>query len=190
MPDPRRTRRREARERPLLVIIRGPLGSGKSALRKALQGKPPWRFYPLDHDAASSPHPSDPFGEWLDQEWETDIDILALHAKLILGRGLNLVTEGGSLLSAKNVDRFLRRIGRSRNDPRVLLVRLDVDTAEAVRRKRTLKPSYVRASHQGWVTLPIPGEVVIHTSGKSPAQVANEARERLKERVPLDPKVR
>jgi hypothetical protein len=169
--------------RPLLVIIRGPLGAGKSTLRQALQGKPPWRLYPLDHDAVSDHHPPDPSGDWLDQEWDTEIDILGLHAKLIFGRGLNLVAEGGSLLSARNVDRFLGPAGRSRKDPRVVLIRLEVRTPEAVRRKSDLEPSYVRASHQGWVTRPIRGEVVIDTSEMTPGQVARVARRALRERI-------
>jgi shikimate kinase len=182
MPNRRLPRPGRAAGRPLVVIIRGPIGAGKSTLRRALAGKPPWRLYPLDHDAISSHHPSDPSGEWLDQEWDTEIDLLGLHAKLILGRGLNLVAEGGSLLSSKNVDRFLRHTGRSRKDPRVVLVRLDVRIPEAVRRKSGLKPSYVRASHQGWVTRPIRGEVVIDTSGKTAGHVARVARKALRER--------
>jgi Fe-S cluster assembly ATPase SufC len=172
-----------SKKRPFLVIIRGPMGSGKSTLRQALAGKPPWHLYPLDGDAVTGHHPPDPFGEWLDQEWNTDIDILALHAKLTLGRGLSLVTDTGDLLSSHKVERFLHRIGRSREDPRVVLLRLEVKTAEAVRRKATLKPSYVRASHKGWVTRPVHGEVVIETDGKTPGQVARMARRVLRDRM-------
>lgn len=173
-------RLRTARGR--VVILRGPIGAGKTTLMRGLEGRPPWHFYALDTDAASSFHPGDPAGEWLDQEWDTEIDILALHAKLILGRGLNLVMDPGCLLSTKNVDRFLRRIGRTRRDPRVVLIRMTVETEEAVRRKTTLKPVYVRASHRGWVTLPVPGEVVIDTRGRTAAQVLRSARRSLMER--------
>ncbi len=168
---------------PLVVIIRGPIGAGKTALMRGLERKPPWLFVALDTDAVSAHHPGDPTGEWLDQEWDTEIDLLALHAKLILGRGLNLVLDPGLLLEAKNVDRFLRRIGRSRRDPRVILLRLEVAVAEAARRKTTLRPTYVQASHKGWVTKPVPGETVIDTNGRSPAQVLAEARLRVKARL-------
>ncbi len=167
---------------PWVVIIRGPIGAGKTTLMRGLEGRPPWRFYALDTDAACSHHPEDPRGEWLDQEWDPEIDLLAIHAKLILGRGLNLVLDPGLLLSTKNVDRFLRRIGRARRDPRVVLFRLDVATPEAAKRKTTLPASYVVASHEGWVTRPVPGEVVIDTNGRTGAQVLRFARRSLAER--------
>ncbi len=166
----------------LVVIIRGPIGAGKTTLMRGLEGKPPWRFYALDCDAASSYHPGDPEGEWLDQEWDPEIDLLAIHAKIILGRGLNLALDPGLLLSIKNVDRFLRRIGRTRRDPRVVLFRLDVATPEAAKRKTTLPASYVEASHKGWVTRPVPGETVIDTNGRTAAQVLRLARSALRER--------
>ncbi len=168
--------------RPLIVIIRGPIGAGKTALMRGLEGKPPWRFYALDTDAVCSHHPPDLRGEWLDQEWDVEIDILALHAKLILGRGLNLVLDPGLLLTVQKMDRFLRRIGRIRHDPRVVLFRLDVAMSEAAKRKTTLPASYVEASHTGWVTRPVPGEVVIDTNGRTAAQVLRFARRSLAER--------
>ncbi len=170
----------------LVVILRGPIGAGKTTLMRGLEGKPPWRFYALDTDAATSHHPPDLRGEWLDQEWDLEIALLAIHAKLILGRGLNLVLDPGLLLTTQKVDRFLRRIGRTRRDPRVLLVRLDVTTAEAARRKTTLPVSYVEASHKGWVTRPVPGEVVIETSGRIAAEVLSVARGALKGRLEGD----
>lgn len=169
-------------KRPLIVILRGPIGAGKTTLMRGLEGKAPWRFYALDTDAASSHHPPDLRGEWLDQEWDTDIDILALHAKLILGRGLNLVLDPGLLLTTNNVDRFLRRIARSRSDRSVVLIRLDVAAPEAVRRKTTLPAAYVRASHRGWVTRPVQGEIVVDTNGKSRPLVLREARRAIRER--------
>ena len=178
---------RESRENrlggpPLLVVIRGPIGAGKSTLRRRLANKPPWNLFPLDGDAVSGHHPPDPTGEWLDQEWDTDIDLLALNAKIILGRGINLVTDTGDLLNPSKVARFLRHAGRRLADPRVVLLRLRVSTREAVRRKTTLRPSYVRASHRGWVTLPIRSEIVIDTDGKSPGEVTEEARRVLRVR--------
>jgi hypothetical protein len=168
---------------PALVILRGPIGSGKTALMRGLEGRPPWRFYALDADAVSAHHPGDPRGEHLDTEWDVEIDILALHARIILGRGLNLVMDPGLLLSAAKVDRFLRRVNRSRPAAKVVLVRLDVSTPEAARRKTTLPYAYVKASHEGWVTRPIPGEVVIDTQGRTAAQVLRVARRELRERL-------
>jgi hypothetical protein len=162
--------------RPAVVIIRGPIGAGKTALMRGLEGRPPWRFFALDCDAVSSHHPGDPEGTHLDTEWDVEIDILALHSKLILGRGLNLVLDPGLLLSARKLDRFLRGIGRARGDPRVALIRLTVPTAEAIRRKSDLPSRYVRASHQGWVTRPVPGEIVIDTRGLSAVRVLRLAR--------------
>ena len=167
------------RTRPLLVLLRGPIGAGKTTLLKGWEGRPPWRFFALEGDAAEAHHPADPTGEWLDQEGDTEIDILGLHARLVLGRGLNLLVDAGMLLTASKVDRFLRRTHRTRTDPRVVLLRLSVSTPEAVRRKTTLRPAYVRASHRGWVTRPIRGEIVLETTGRSERQVRREATEAL-----------
>jgi hypothetical protein len=169
--------------RPLLVIIRGPIGAGKTTLMHALARDRLVRYWVLDTDAANSYHPADPRGEFLDREWDVEIDLLALHAKIVLGRGLNLVMDPGMLLTTKNVDRFLRKVGRSRADPRVVLFLLTASTPEAVRRKTTLEPSYVRASHKGWITRPVRGEVEIDTDGRTPGQVATSARRVLSERI-------
>lgn len=172
------------RHRPLLVMVRGPIGAGKTALMRGLAHDPTWGFYPLETDAVLSHVPGDPAGEHLDAEWSTCIDIVALNAKVILGRGLNLVMDPGQFLTAGNVDRCLRQLGRSREEREVVLIRLTVPVEEAVRRKTTLKPVYVRASHKGWVTKPIPREVVIDTEGKTKAQVLREAKAALRERAP------
>lgn len=169
---------------PLIVMVRGPIGAGKTALMRGLARDRLWGFYALDADAALSHTLEDPMGEHLDFEWPICIDILALNAKIVLGRGRNLVMDPGQFLTSANVDRFLRTVGRSRNDPRVISVRLTVPVAEAVRRKTTLEPRYVRASHKGWVTRPIPGEVVIDTGGKTKAQVLREAKVALRLRAP------
>jgi hypothetical protein len=174
--------------RPALVLVRGPIGSGKTALMRGLEGRPPWRLFALDADAVSSHHPGDPRGEHLDREWDVDIDILALHARLILGRGLNLVTDPGSLLTTRKVDRFLRGARRERRDPRVVLLRLTVPTEEAVRRKSTLSAAYVRASHAGWVTRPVPGEIVVDTGGRSAASVLRHVRRALATRLSPGPR--
>jgi hypothetical protein len=175
--------REAANARPFLVIIRGPIGAGKTTLMRELERDRALRFWALDTDGAAEFHPGDPTGEWLDQEWDPEIDLLALHAKLVLGRGLNLVMDPGLLLTAAKVDRFLRRVRRKRSDPKVVLFRLVVTTPEAVKRKTTLKPQYVRASHKGWITRPVRGEVVIETNGKTPRQIASVARKVLRERI-------
>jgi len=169
--------------RPLLVIIRGPIGAGKTTLMRALARDHRLRFWVLDTDAANSHHPPDPSGEFLDQEWNLEIEVLALHARLVLGRGLNLVMDPGLLLTTKKVDRFLRKTGRRRSDPRVVLFRLTASAREAVRRKSTLPPAYVRASHRGWVTRPVRGELLIETDGRTPEQVAAIARKLLRGRI-------
>ncbi len=168
------------------MIIRGPIGAGKTALMRSLARDRRWGFYALDSDAALSHAPRDPEGEHLDSEWPICIDIVTLNAKLVLGRGLNLVMDPGLFLAAKHVDRCLRQLGRSREEREVVLIRLTVPVEEAVRRKTTLKPDYVRGSHKGWVTKPIPGEIVIDTTGKTRMQVLREAQLALKERVDGD----
>lgn len=141
--------------------------------------------------AAVEAHPpADPSGDWLDQEWDTEIDLLGLHAKPVLGRGLDLLVDPGMLLTTSKLDRLLRRIRRTRKDPRVVLLRLSISTPEAVRRKTTLRPAYVRASHRGWVTRPIRGEVHIEATGKTARQVLREASEELALRAGRPPAVR
>jgi AAA domain-containing protein len=159
----------------LVVIVRGPIGSGKTTLLRGLDGRRPWRFWCVDADVALSAHPGDPWGEFVRQETSLDIDILGLHAKLVLGRGLNVLLEQNFQTQAQ-IDRFLRWIGRSRRDSRVVMLRLTVNTEEAVRRKTTVEPSYVRASHKGFILHPIPGELVIETSGKTARQVLRSVR--------------
>ncbi|MCI4347010.1 MAG: ATP-binding protein [Thermoplasmata archaeon] len=165
----------------LVVIVRGPIGSGKSTLLRGLAGKPPWRFWYLDTDAQSG-HPSDPSGEFQRRETPVEIDILGLHAKLTLGRGLNLALDQ-NFQTTVQVDRFLRSIGRNRGDPRVVMFRLTVDTDVAVRRRRTLRPSYVRASHRGFHLYPIPGELVVETTGLTSRQVLRSVRGALKDHL-------
>ena len=165
----------------LVVIVRGPIGSGKSTLLRGLEGRPPWRFWYLDIDAQSG-HPADPFGKYQRRETPVEIDILGLHAKLVLGRGLNLALDQ-NFQTTVQVDRFLRTIGRSRRDPRVVMFRLDVDTEEAVRRKTTLRPSYVRASHRGFHLYPISGELVVETTGLTSREVLKSVRSALNDRV-------
>jgi hypothetical protein len=170
-------------KKPIVVIIRGPIGAGKTTLMRGLARGRRYRFWPLDTDAATSFHPSDPHGEHLDTEWEPEIDILALHAKIVLGRGLNLVLDPGLFLTAANVDRFLRRVGRSRHERSVVLLRLVVGVDEAIRRKTTVGPFYMRASHKGWQPRAVPGEFRIDTNGRSTAWVLREALRAVRARV-------
>ena len=169
--------------RGLVVIVRGPMGSGKSTLLRQLKGRRPWRFWCVNSDEALSAHPGDPWGEFERTETTVDIDILALFAKVILGRGLSLLLEQ-NFQTTGQVDRFLRAIGRSRRHPRVLLLRLTVDTEEAVRRKPTVVPAYIRASHRGFHLHPFPEEVVIETTAKNARQVQRIVRAALAERFP------
>jgi hypothetical protein len=162
-----------------VVNVRGPIGSGKTTLLRGLHRRPPWRFWSLYADAALSPHPGDPWGKYVRQETASEIDILGLHAKLILGRGLNLLVDQNFQTPAQ-IDRFLRCIGRDRRDPRVVMLRLTVDTEEAVRRKTTLRHSYVQASHKGFHLHPMPGELVIDTTGRTPRQVLRSVRNALR----------
>lgn len=171
-------------KRGLVVMIRGPIGAGKTTLMQGLARTTTYRLWALDTDAVSSHHPGDPYGEHLEIEWPLEIDILSLHARIILGRGLNLVLDPGLFLTSKNVDRFLKGVGRSRRDRKVVMIRLMVSPRAAVRRKTTLAPAYIRASHKGWQTSAIPGEIVIDTDGLSPAQVLRVAKRALRERIP------
>lgn len=164
------------------MLVRGPIGAGKTTLMRGLARRSPWSLYPLDTDAATSHHPSDPHGEHLEVEWPLDIDLVAINAQIILSRGLGLVADPGLFLNAGNVDRFLRRCRRTRRESEVALIRLRVSTPEAIERKRTLQPRYIRASHRGWRTLPIPGEIVIDTDGHSAAWVLREAIRQLDQR--------
>jgi AAA domain len=166
-----------------IVIIRGPIGAGKTTLLRGLARAARYRFWALDTDAAESYHPSDPAGEHLDDEWPAEIEILALHAKIVLGRGRNLVLDPGLLLTSRNVDRFLQLAGRSRRDPRVVLLRLTVSPEEALRRKKELRPSYIRASHRGWQPTGVAGETVIDTEGLSPLGVLRAAHRALRAHV-------
>jgi hypothetical protein len=176
-----RTARRGAnRPPPLLVIIRGPIGAGKTTLLNGLGRDRRFKFFLLDTDRATDYHPGDPFGKHLDDEWPIEVQILALHAKIVLGRGLNLVMDPGIFLTVKEVDRFLRLVGRSRKDPRVVLFRLTASPAVAVKRKTTLRPSYIRASHKGWQPTAIRGEVVIDTNGRTARQVLGIAKRALR----------
>ncbi len=168
-----------------LVLIRGPIGSGKTTLMRGLARRDPTRTWVLDCDAANSHHPGDPTGEHLRLEWPLEIELLALHARIVLGRGLDLVMDPGLLLTRRHVDRFLRLVGRTRQDPQVVLIRLSVSVPEAVRRKTTLKPSYVRASHRGWVTRPVAGEIVIETDGRTCEEVLAQATAALRSRSVL-----
>jgi hypothetical protein len=165
----------------LVLIVRGRIGAGKSTLLRGLEGRPPWHFWHLDTDAQCG-HPSDPSGEFERRETPVEIDILGLHAKLILGRGLNLALDQ-NFQTTVQVDRFLRIIGRNRRDPRVVMLWLAVDTEEAVRRKTTLRPSYVRASHRGFHLYPIPGELTVETTEMTPREVLLSVRQALKDRV-------
>lgn len=168
---------------PLVVVIRGPMGAGKTTLLRGLARSRRYRFYGLDADAAGAFHPADPYGVHLDDEWPLEIEILALHARIILGRGLNLLTDPGELLTRREVDRFLRRIGRSRRDPRVILLRLTVSAEAAVARKTTVAASYVAASHKGWQPTPVRGEIVIGTDRLTPVQVRRVALGAIRDRV-------
>jgi hypothetical protein len=165
-----------------VVNVRGPIGSGKSTLLTGLDGRPPWKFWYLDVDTSLAGHPPDLSGEFMRRETPLEIEILALHARLILGRGYNLALDQNFQTTAQ-LDRFLRSLGRSRRHPRVLLFRLTVETDEAVRRKATRRSSYVRASHRGFHLYPIPGELVVPTTGLTRSQVRGTVRRALKDRI-------
>jgi AAA domain len=181
------TRARGPSPAPLIVIIRGPIGAGKTTLMRGLARRAPYRFWALDTDALNGGHPQDDHGEHLDTEWPLEIEIVALHARIVLGRGLNLVLDPGLLLTKREVDRFLRLVGRTRRDPRVILYRLTVTPEEAIRRKATVKPAFIRAAHRGWQPTPVTGEIVIDTNGLTPKQVLREAlRELVARTAPLD----
>jgi predicted kinase len=162
----------------LVVNVRGPIGSGKTTLCRGLEGRPPWRFWYLDVDRALWGHPPDLRGDYIRTETAPELEIIALHTKMVLGRGYNVVLDHNFWTPAQ-ARRLLRGIGRGPRDRRVALIRLTVDTDEAVRRKRTLKPSYVRASHAGFQLHPVSGEIVVDTSGKTPRTVLLEVRRML-----------
>lgn len=159
------------------------MGAGKSTLLRALAGRREFRFYVLDADAAGAFHPSDPHGEHLEDEWPAEIEILALHARIISGRGLNLITDPGELLTHREVDRFLRIMRRSRRDPSVVLLRLVVSPENAVARKTTVSARYVRASNLGWQPAPVRGEFVIQTDGLNAPAVGRAAAAILRKRA-------
>lgn len=169
-----------ARKRGRVVLVRGPIGSGKTTLLHGLDHRPPGHFWGLESDEALSHHPGDPAGRH-PEDYGREVDILALHGRIILDRGWDLLVDFGFVTRA-HLDRFLRGIGRSRRDPRVLLLRLYVGPWVAVRRKASLTARYVLASHRGWQPEPVPEEIVIDTSGLSPAQVLRAARKALKNR--------
>jgi predicted kinase len=159
----------------LVVNVRGPIGSGKTTLCRGLEGRPPWRFWYLDVDRALWGHPPDLRGDYIRTETAPEIDIVALHTMMVLRRGFHIILDQ-NFQTDFQVRRFFRGIGRRRSDPRVILIRLTVDTEEAVRRKTTLRPRYVRASHAGFHLHPIPGETVVDTTGKTPRDVLLEVR--------------
>lgn len=167
----------------LVVIIRGPMGAGKTTLLRGLARRFGSRAYALDTDAALDYHPQDPFGEHLETEWPIEVEILALHSRIALGRGLDLLTDPGALLTQHEVDRFLRIVGRSPNDPRVVLFRLTVTPEGAIQRKTGVTARYVRAAHKGWQPTPVTGEEVVVTDGLSPDQVLRHAMRILRERT-------
>ena len=167
----------------LIVIIRGPMGAGKPTLMNGLARARGRGFWVLDTDQANAPQPGDPYGEHLDDEWSLEVELLAIHSKIVLGRGLNLILDPGIFLTSKEVDRFLRKVGRSRRDRRVILIRLAVEQEEAVRRKVSVRPDYVRSSHLGWQPSAIAGEVEVVTTGLSPAAVLRAAKRAIRERL-------
>jgi hypothetical protein len=141
-------------------------------------------FWALESDAALAYHPSDLHGKH-PEHFQPEVDILALHGRIVLDRGRNLLLEFG-YVSRVHLDRFLRGIGRARRDPRVLLLRLTVDPSVAVRRKASLTARYVRASHRGWQPEPVPEEVVIDTNDLRPAHVLDAARRAWDTRFPAE----
>lgn len=159
------------------------MGAGKSTLLRSLAKVREYRFYVLDADAAGGFHPSDARGEHLTHDWPIEVQILALHAKIIVRRGFNLLTDPGELLTRHEVDRFLKIVGRSRRDPRVILIRLEVGPDAAVARKTQYSAAYVRASNLGWHPAPVPREVVIMTDHLSAAQVRRAALTAIRDRV-------
>lgn len=159
------------------------MGAGKSTLLRSLAKVRAYRFYVLDADAAGAFHPSDAHGEHLKHDWPIEVKILALHAKIAVARGFNLLTDPGELLTRREVDRFLRIAGRSRRDPRVVLIRLEVGPDAAVARKTKYSARYVRASNLGWHPAPVSGEVVIETDHMSPTQVRRVALTAIRDRV-------
>src|SRR5690242_12767186 len=79
--------------RGLVVNVRGPIGSGKSSLLRWLDGRPPWNFWYLDVERSLAGHPPDLSGEFMRRETPLEIEILALHARLVLGRGFHLALD-------------------------------------------------------------------------------------------------
>ncbi|MCI4344048.1 MAG: ATP-binding protein [Thermoplasmata archaeon] len=165
-----------------VILLRGPIGSGKTTLLRGLGRRPKTHFWILESDRALDFHPSDPHGKH-PEHFRLEVDLLALHGRIVLERGWNLLIEFG-YISRAHLDRFLRGIGRSRRDPRVLLLRLTVDPRVAVRRKATLTARYVLASHRGWQPEPVSPEIVIDTDGLRPSQVLQAARTALRSPSP------
>ena len=170
----------------LVVIIRGPMGAGKTTLMNGLAKVRSYHFWVLDTDAATAALPPDPNGDHLGEEWQLECQILGKFARAILAYGLNVVLDPGTLLTRREVDIFLRAAGRRRGDPRVILIRLGVPLEEAVRRKTTVRASYVRASNLGWQPAKVPGEIFIDTTGRSATQVLSMAKHALRGRVGTD----
>lgn len=171
------------------------MGAGKTTLMRGLAKVRSYHFWVLDTDAATGALPPDPNGDHLGEEWQLECRILGMFARVILAYGLNVVLDPGTLLTRREVDTFLHAAGRRRADPRVVLFRLGVPIEEAVRRKTTVRASYVRASNLGWQPTRVAGEIFLDTTGRSAAQVLSIAKRALRDRVGTDrarpvPKIR
>jgi adenylate kinase len=178
---------------PLLIVVRGVCGSGKSTLSRNLCKYSPNEFVAFETDATRNLTLATmtPGLGALDREYGKRLAAAAARAAFEADR--NLVVDCDYQNEA-DMQGLLRRVGELVPEQNLVLLRLTVGTDLAVRRKladptwhsgelESYRESEVRRCHRDFTPLPLSDEVVIPTDGLSENQVLVLALTRIRDRL-------
>lgn len=162
-----------------LLVLRGPMGSGKTTVSRLLSRKPPYWFVHLRSDAPPC-HVERPD---LRERRVLQLAMWARWTRALIEEGQNTLLDC-DLQTRAEADQLAQGAGVQWPGDRMIMIRLSVSEGGAVRRLPGRNPSEVSRFHAAWGAPSISGEFHADTEDKTPDGVAAFLREELARRWP------
>jgi predicted kinase len=160
-----------------LLVLRGPMGSGKTTTARSLSRKPPYWFVHLRSDAP----PAHFQQEDLEERRRLQLAMWGQWTRALLEEGQNTILDCDLQLPTE-MGALAQGAGTPWPGDRLILIRLSASVEEAIRRLPAKAPEEIAGFHLTWGAKTIPGEIQVDTDGLDPEKVAARIETILAER--------